>query len=192
MSKINDYIQDDILIVKNVHKKDVSRQEIYTFIKQNQMERVGPGMYVTLETLEDESYVLSMRCPQGVISHDDALYYYGLIDREPYHHTLTIYTGYNPSSLSASGYQIYTVKKELLTLGKVTVVNHFGHKVPMYDLERTMCDLVRSRNHFEIQDFNTALKTYVQRKDKNLNKLMTYAKAFKIDNVIRQYLEVLL
>ena len=105
---------------------------------------------------------------------------------------MTIYTGYNPSSLTNSGYKIYTVKKDLLDLGKTTVINNFGHTVPMYDLERTICDLVRSRSNFEIQDFNSVLKTYVSKKDKDLNKLMEYAKAFRIDKIVRQYMEILL
>ena len=62
----------------------------------------------------------------------------------------------------------------------------------MYDLERTICDLVRSRRNFEIQDFNMAIKTYLQRSDKDLNRLMIYTKAFRIEKIIRQYMEVLL
>ena len=138
------------------------------------MEKVGPGIYISKDVLEDEAYVLSQRCPKGVISHDDALYYYGLVDREPFVHCITIYSGYNPSALTNSGYKVYTVKKELL------------------DLERTICDLVRSRRNFEIQDFNMAIKTYLQRSDKDLNRLMVYAKAFRIEKIIRQYMEVLL
>ena len=42
------------------------------------MEKVGPGIYIMPNALEDEMYTLSLRCPNGVISHDDALYYYGL------------------------------------------------------------------------------------------------------------------
>lgn len=181
-----------VLNVKSLKEMNLSRQTIYNFIKKNGMEKVGPGMYISQDTLEDETYVLSLRCPKGVISHDDALYYYGLVDREPFIHCITIYSGYNPTTLTNSGYKVYTVKKELLDLGKITVTNQFGHNIPMYDLERTVCDLVRNRNNFEFQDFNTALKTYSQRSDKNLNRLMTYAKAFRLENIIRQYMEVLL
>lgn len=62
----------------------------------------------------------------------------------------------------------------------------------MYDLERTVCDLVRSRRNFEIQNFNMAIKSYLQRNDKDLNRLMRYGKAFRIEKIIRQYIEVLL
>lgn len=82
--------------------------------------------------------------------------------------------------------------KELLDLGKTTITNQFGHEIPMYDLERTICDLVRSGRNLEIQDFNMAIKTYLQRSDKDLNCLMLYAKAFRIEKIIRQYMEVLL
>ena len=64
--------------------------------------------------------------------------------------------------------------------------------IPMYNLERTICDLIRSRNNIEIQDFNSILKNYISRKDKDLNRLMEYGKLLKIDNVIRRYMEVLL
>ena len=36
------------------------------------------------------------------------------------------------------------------------------------------------------------LKAYVGRKDKDLNKLMKYAKLFRVDKIIRNYMEVLL
>lgn len=186
------FINNGVLNVKSLKEINLSRQTIYNFIKKNGMEKVGPGIYISQDTLEDETYVLSLRCPKGVISHDDALYYYGLVDREPFIHSITIYSGYNPTTLTNSGYKVYTVKKDLLDLGKITVTNQFGHNIPMYDLERTVCDLVRNRSNFEIQDFNTALKSYSQRNDKNLNRLITYAKAFRLEKIIRQYMEVLL
>ena len=52
--------------------------------------------------------------------------------------------------------------------------------------------LPQRENSIEIQDFNSALKTYVARNDKDLNRLMEYAKLFRVDNVIRRYMEVLL
>ena len=87
---------------------------------------------------------------------------------------------------------MFTVKKELLDLGKTTIVNSFGHEIPVYDMERTICDLVRNRSRFEIQEFQTALKTYVAKPDKDLNQLMKYAKEFHVDSRIREYMGVLL
>ncbi len=192
MSNVNYYVNQGVLNIKSLKDMNISRQTIYNFIKKHHMENVGPGIYIAPDVLEDEAYTLSLRCPKGVISHDDALYYYGLVDREAFVHSITIYSGYNPTSLTDSGYKVYTVKKDLLNLGKTMIKNQFGHEIPIYDLERTICDLIRSRNNFEIQDFTMALKAYVKSKDKDLNQLMTYAKAFRIEKLVRQYLEVLL
>ena len=120
------------------------------------------------------------------------LYYHGLTDREPTQQTITIYTGYGTSKMVADGIKVFTVKKELLDVGKEIVKTSFGHEIPIYNRERTICDLVRSRSRFEIQDFQTALKTYVIGKDKNLNRLMEYAKLFNVDKKIREYMEVML
>lgn len=62
----------------------------------------------------------------------------------------------------------------------------------MYNLERTMCDLVRNRSSFEIQDFNSALKAYSRRQDKNLSLLFEYAKLLRVEKLLRSYMEVLL
>lgn len=59
-------------------------------------------------------------------------------------------------------------------------------------MERTICDLLRSRKGIEIQIFQDAMKRYVRRKDKNLRILMQYASLFNVEKILRQYLEVLL
>ena len=68
----------------------------------------------------------------------------------------------------------------------------FGNEVPVYDMERTVCDVIRNRSNIEMQVFQDTLKRYVKRKDKNLRRLMQYAKVLHVEKVLRQYLEVLL
>ena len=67
-----------------------------------------------------------------------------------------------------------------------------GNDVPAYDLERTVCDVIRSRNKLGTETFLTALKLYAVDPKKDLNKLSSYAKKMRVSNVLRQYLEVLL
>ena len=192
--KTPEEIVDDsgILLTKNAIEAGISKHALYNFIRDNGFEKAAHGVYASPETWEDENYILSLRCPQGVLSHDEALYYHGLTDREPLQKTITIYTGYGTSRMVADGIKVFTVKKELLEIGKEIVKTSYGHDIPLYNRERTMCDLIRSKNRFEIQDFQTALKTYIMGKNKNLNRLMEYAKLFHVDKKIREYMEVLL
>lgn len=192
--KTPEEIVDDsgILLTKNAIEAGLSKHALYNFIRDNGFEKAAHGVYASPETWEDENYILSLRCPQGVLSHDEALYYHGLTDREPLQKTITIYTGYGTSRMVADGIKVFTVKKELLDIGKEIVKTSYGHDIPLYNRERTICDLIRSRNRFEIQDFQTALKTYIMGKNKNLNRLMEYAKLFHVDKKIKEYMEVLL
>ena len=192
--KTPEEIVDDsgILLTKNAIEAGISKHALYNFIRNNGFEKAAHGVYASPETWEDENYILSLRCPQGVLSHDEALYYHGLTDREPLQKTITIYTGYGTSRMVADGIKVFTVKKELLDIGKEIVKTSYGHDIPLYNRERTICDLIRSRNRFEIQDFQTALKTYIMGKNKNLNRLMEYAKLLHVDKKIREYMEGLL
>ena len=193
MKSIKDIVDDSgMFLIKEALAQGFSKYQVYDFIEKNKFERVSHGVYVSSGAWEDENYILSLRCPQGIFSHDEALYFHGLIDREPIKKTITVYTGYGTGALVRDGIKVFTVKKDLLSIGKEEIVTSYGHKVPMYDLERTICDLVRSKKWFEIQDYQTALRSYVGRKDKNLYKLMEYAKAFHVDKKIREYMEVML
>ena len=80
----------------------------------------------------------------------------------------------------------------LYEVGLSTAQTPFGHDVPVYDMERTICDVLRSRSHIEMQTFQDALKAYARRKDKDLRTLVRYAKLFRVEKILRQYLEVLL
>ena len=194
MNKMTELAQNyDYLTPRIARESGVSKFRFYKYVKNSGLEAVSRGVYSTDSDWIDELYVLHQRCPNAVFSHDEAFYYHGLIDREPFIHTLTIYSGYNAHRLIAAGNcKVYTVKRELLNVGKTIVKDNDGNMIPMYDLERTICDLMRSRSSIEVQDFNSALKNYISRKDKDLNRLMEYAKLFRVHNVIRRYMEVLL
>lgn len=184
--------ENGFVFTKDIVEKGVNKPAFYSYIENNNYQQISRGVYAKDNEIIDKQYVLSKRCPQAVFSHDEALYYYGLIDREPIKNTITIYTGYRTKYLIQNNIKVYTVKKELLNIGKISIKNNFGNTINTYDLERTIVDLFRSRSNFEINDFSVAVKRYINRKDKDLNKLMEYAKLFRVDKIIRKHLEILL
>ena len=193
MEAIAQFIDESgLLLTKEALRGGIKKDNFYRFVTDNHFEKVAQGVYLSPEAWEDSAFVLHQRCPQAVFSHDEALFYYELIDREPMEQTVTIYSGYNTQKLKASGIKVFTVKKELLNIGRTEYKNSFGHMIPIYDLERTICDLVRNRSSFEIQDFQTAIKNYTCRTDRDLIRLMSYAPLFRVEKLIRQYMEVLL
>ena len=170
----------------------ISKPVFYSYVKERGLEQAAHGVYVSPDTWTDAMYILHLRCSQAVFSHETALFFHDLTDREPLKYTITVRTGYNPSRLQENGFQVYTIKNDLHETGITTMQTPFGHSVPVYDMERTVCDLLRSRNNIEMQVFQDALKQYARRKDKNLRTLMKYASMFHVEKILRPYLEVLL
>ena len=170
----------------------VSKFVLSRFISENQYEKVYHGIYLAPDAWRDDAYLTQLRCPQVVYSHDSALFYHDLTDREPFQLTVTAKTGYNPSHLTKDGVRVYTVKAELHDMGLTEATTSFGNTVRVYDMERTICDIVRSRSTMETQVYQDALKQYSRRKDKNLHRLMDYAKAFRVEKMMREYMGILL
>ena len=184
--------QDGLLRTEQVVSAGISKPVFYNFIRSRDLERVAHGIYLSKDAWVDSMYLLHLRFSQVVFSHETALFFHDLTDREPMQYSVTVNTGYNPTKLKEEGVQVFTIKPELHEIGLTTAKTPFGNIVPVYDKERTICDLIRSRNRMEMQTFQDALKMYVRRKDKDLRTLMRYAKLFRIEKILRQYLEVLL
>ncbi len=182
---------DGLITTAEIVREGISKPSFYEYARKENLINVAHGIYVAQDAWQDTSYILHLRYPNAVFSHEEALYLNNLTDREPTNNVLTFKTGYNPSRLTQKGIKVYTIKTELLDVGKVMLKTSFGNKVPSYNLERTICDIVRSRSTIEIQDYQTAIRTYVKRKDRNLGLLLEYAKLFHIEKLIRQYIEVM-
>lgn len=184
--------QKGLLQLADALDHGISKPMFYEYVKTQKMDKVGPGIYLSEDGWVDTMYLLHLRFKKAVFSHETALFLHDLSDREPTQYALTVKTGYNPSRMKAEGIQVFTVKEDLMRVGVTTLNTPFGNAVPVYDLERTICDLIRSRSQMEMQTVQTALKLYAARRDKNLRALTNYAKQFHVDNILRQYLGVLL
>ncbi len=170
----------------------ISKAMLCKLCKEDKIHRIVKGQYILPDDMEDELLSISRRSNRIVFSHETALFLHGISDRTPFAHTVTAPSGCTPSMAIQANCKVFYIKPELFDLGKTRLTTPAGHLVPCYDLERTLCDVVRSRNKLGTETFLTALKLYVSSPQKNLNLLHTYAKQMRVANVLRQYLEVLL
>lgn len=184
--------QDGMLRTAQAITAGISKPTFYQFVRVRGLEQVAHGIYLSKNAWVDSMYLLHLRCPQAIFSHETALFVHDLSNREPLEYSITVKTGYNPTRLKDDGIKVFTIKTELHEVGLSIARTSFGHNVSVYDKERTICDVLRSRSQIEIQTFQDALKAYVRRKDKDLRTLMQYAKLFRVEKILWQYLGVLL
>ncbi|PWL54446.1 MAG: abortive phage infection protein [Clostridiales bacterium] len=170
----------------------ISRPYFLEYVEKRQLQKVGHGIYMTADAWADPMYLLQARYRKAVFSHETALFLHGLTDREPLKYSVTVKSGYNTEQLKKAGVKAYSIKKELYEIGLTDMETPFGFTVASYDMERTVCDILRNRNTIEIQVFQDALKQYAASKEKNLHRLSQYAKLFRVEKTLKPYLEVLL
>ena len=170
----------------------ISRTYLGEYVRSRRLTRVAQGLYKSEDAWEDVLYIIQVRYPGVVFSHETALYLLDFANREPVQCTVTLKTGTNSARLTKQGIKVYKVKDVLFNEGLTQAKSPTGNNLRVYNLERTICDLFRSRRNIEIQDLQSAIKEYVLFKEKNIPLLMRYAKIFSIEKIVRQYLEVLL
>ncbi|MBR6811826.1 MAG: hypothetical protein IKM51_00465 [Oscillospiraceae bacterium] len=194
MSELAFVAQDNggIIETKIAAERGISKLTLHKLYKSNKLHRVGYGQYIFPDEMQDELLSICKRSEKIIFSHETALYLHGISDRTPFEHTITVPSDYTASSALKNECKIYHIKPELFDLGRTTLATPAGNEVPVYDLERTVCDMIRSRNKLGTETFLAALKLYASSLKKDLNKLHSYAKKMRVANVLRQYLEVLL
>lgn len=194
IEKIRDILKDQngILFTSDLADLGIARTYLSILEKNGEVQRVSRGVYSVANHLTDEMAVLQSRYQTAIFSHETALYLLGLTDRAPLFYSVTVPTRYNATLLKASGAKVYFVNRALYQLGLITIKSPHGNDIKTFNLERTICDAARSRNQMDIQFLNEALKKYVAHRERNINRLYDYAIKFRVQKIIREYIEVLL
>ncbi len=181
-----------IVTTAQANEAEVSNVRLRLLVHSGDLERVATGIYILPDEFVDWMFIALLRRQKIIYSHETSLFLHELTDRDPINYMVTVPTGYNPTRLREDGFTVFTIKRELHEIGITKRKTMFGNSVTVYDMERTICDCLRSRNKLDIAIVTDAIKRYAKRKDKNLNKLMQMAETFKVTKLLRGYMEVLL
>ena len=180
-----------MLQTSQVIARGIVKPVFYEYVKEKNLQQVAHGIYVSPDTLTDEKYLIQAQFPKAVYSHDAALYLHDLAEYEPIPLTVTVPASYNSGGLVRKGIRVYYVQPEWYALGVMQMPSADGHMLKVYDLERTICDIVRRYESMDISVFNYAAREYMRRSDKNLVKLGLYASKMHMEKKLRDKMGVL-
>ncbi len=170
----------------------IPRQVLAKLCSEGALQRIARGQYIFPDEMQDELLSIAKRSANLIFSHETALFLHGISDRTPFEHAVTVPSNRVPSKAISRECKVYYIKPELFELGRTSLPTPAGNQVSVYDLERTICDIVRSRSKIGTETFLAALKAYAASSRKDLNRLNDYAKQLRVTSVVRKYLEVLL
>ena len=180
------------ITTKELEKNNINRYFLTKMVERKQINRISRGYYGLVNYNADEYYKIISMCEKAVFSMNTALYLNNLSDRTPLVFDVTVPYYYGGSLRKNDKVKLYFVKNSILDLGKIEITSPFGMKIKVYDKERTICDIVKNRNNIDMEIFSKAIKNYINSNNKNLNKLMKYAKELKIEKKIKEYMEIFL
>lgn len=192
IEKIKKILNDNngIVFTSDLKRYDIARQYLKILENQGLIQKVSRGIYINSETFEDEFYCLQQRYKNAIFSHNTSLYFHELTDRTPLKIDITFSSNYRMRYNSKIN--VHYIKEELFNIGITEKKSPKGYVIKVYNLERTICDLLKSRNKIDSQIIINAIKKYVKRNDKNLSLLNKYSKIFKVEKLLKQYMEVLI
>ena len=192
--RMNDLLQKNngYMFTAQVEKAGISRTYLAKFVHENNLEKIAKGIYISQDTWVDELYILQVCNPKIVYSGETALYLHGMIDREYMDICITVPPRFNQTRLRDKGVIVHQEKVEMYQLGVVEVETNYGNVVRTYNRERCICDIIKNRGNIEVQQFQTAMKTFMRDKTKNMSRLIRYGEKFKITDEIMKYIEVML
>jgi predicted transcriptional regulator of viral defense system len=184
--------QNGILMTSDLSKHGIPRTYLSVLEKKGEVQHISRGVYLAAGFILDEMVVIQERYKGALFSHETAAYLLDLTDRTPLYYSVTVPSGYNATSLKTMGVKVYFVNRKLYRLGSIMLKSPHGNDIGTFSLERTVCDVLRSRNQMDIQQVNEVLKRSVKKKEKNLDLLYQYAGQFGIQKIVRETIEVLL
>lgn len=172
-------------------KNGINHYQINALLDRGAIIKLKQGVYKWQTNEVNEWEDLTHLVPRGVLCLFTAAFHYELTTfiSSTYHIAIPkkakiVLPDYPPI-------QLYYWDTAAFNLGIVeTVIQETAIK--MYDLEKTVCDIIRFRNKVGIDIAKEVLKNYLKRPDRNLAKLNEYARQLNISTVLSNFLTILL
>ena len=182
-----------IFSTKELKEKGFSQYKVSKLVDEGMLIKLNKRYYENAEYSGEESdfYYTEAYAPKGVICLLSAAAYYHLTTFIPEVVDVAIPRKAKISTIPEQpqlNIHYYTDARHELG---ITTVREGKNEFQIYDIEKTVVDIVFYKEKVGIQETKEVLVTYLQRKERNLNRLLKYAELMKCDKTMRQYLEVL-
>lgn len=192
--KIIDIAKDNngYITTEFITKQGIAKMFLTQLVREKQLMRIDRGLYMLSDYIEDKYFKYQNSNSSAIYSLETALYFHNLSDRIPIVLDMFVPNNYGGNLIKNENIRLTYISKDILELGLIEMESPMGQKIKTYDIDKTICDIIKYKSKIDIEIYSNALKNYVKSKNKNITKLMKYAKDMKIEKRVRDIMEVLL
>ena len=178
-------VNNGMLSTRMIEPLNINRQYLSIMEDNNMIEKASRGIYLFPNTFEDSYFSFQQKYKKVVFSHMNALYFYGLTEEFPYDYTVTVPQRYHVDTVNEKC-NVFYVSEEIYEMGISEVETPSGNKVRVYDKERCICDVIRSKGRMDKKQVKKTIKQYIKCSDKDINKLVKYLKKLGINEMVSE------
>lgn len=191
--KIVKFIQEsnNVLTVSDFKDNKISYYYINKLINDNYIKRLTTGIYGKTDSFDDEYFILQTKCKNLVFSYNTALFFLGETEVTPDKIDVTIPREYNAHRLGDE-IRVHYINKENLKLGVVKLESPYGNDINVYNLERTICDIVKNENSLDKEQINKIIRNCFNQNKINGTRLIDYSKKLKCERKIKAIMEIMI
>mgnify|MGYP004581653383 FL=1 len=168
-----------MLSTRMIEPLNISRQYLAIMEAKKMIEKVSRGLYVLPSAYEDSYFLFQQKYKKAIFSHMNALYFHNMTEEFPYNYTVTVPQNYHVDTVNEKC-NVFYVSNEIYEIGLTEVETPNGVKVKSYDIERCICDIIRSKGRLDQEQVKKAIKNYIQSNNKDMAKLSLYAEKMGI------------
>lgn len=174
-----------MISTRMIEPLNISRQYLSIMENNNDIEKVSRGIYLSPNAFEDSYFSFQQKYKKAIFSHMNALYFYGMTEEFPYNYTVTVPQSYHVDTVNEKC-NVFYVSDDIYELGIVEIETPNGNKVRVYDKERCICDIIRSKGRMDSEQVKKTIKQYMQSRDKDMAKLSEYSKNMGINKKVME------
>lgn len=174
-----------------LYELSMDYRKIQQFVEEGILERVKNGYYSIGFTGKSEESMVSGLFPDGVLCLETALYYHGYLETKPACWQIAVDKNTSKSrfKMNYPPIQPYYMEPDILLVGAVEFSLGDG-KMFLYDKERLICDCLKFEDKMERETLQQVLRRYIEEPEKDVQKLLEYAKFRKVTQKVQNRIGV--
>ncbi len=177
------------LCAKEINSRAL-RYQMELLMKNGRVSRLKRGVYCLNEEASKRQIIDIQRIVPGAVLclySAWSLYHLTLTIPEAYH--LAIEKSRKVTLPAFPLIKVTFLKKEYFELG-IETKDIEGIAVKVYDIEKCVCDAVKYRNKTGMELTSEVIRNYLLLKNRNIDKLVKYAREMRVYNTLKMYIEV--
>ena len=178
LNKIDD--NHGIIRTKEIERLGVDYRRLQQFVEEGELMKIRNSVYTNPHKYSEEELIIAL-FPDGILTMETALYYYGYLDERPASWKIAVDKNTSKSRFNMYYPSVdpYLTEPKTLAIGR-DVIEINGMIAGIYNRDRLMADVLKHRKRIYSKDFQKAIMGYINDPKKNIPQLMRYAEERKV------------